>query len=201
MVSLPDKAKAAQTNKAKEGIQVMFPSAARCFATSRKAGLNMHSNVLRRWTPSLWTSSASSFPVPHFNCWVTRHVVWNIPLASLGMLSWFCSHPSCLYTPSALTGRTAWEAEKSLALCKNCSTAAETLLYYPHFVSQIQGTSSWMFVYYSYFRRKFYPSPNWDTWHNKKSVCSSAWIKTVFNILLLSIFINSPAEGIVFTSL
>ena len=58
-----------------------------------------------------------------------HHLVQDIPLGSLGQLSWLRSllAPS---TPQLLAGRAASEAETSLALCKHHSAPTNTSLCY-----------------------------------------------------------------------
>lgn len=52
-----------------------------------------------------------------FVCFAWCHLVWNIPLASVAQLSWFCPHPSPCAPAALLTGRTVQETEKLPRLC------------------------------------------------------------------------------------
>lgn len=70
-------------------------------------------------------ASPANFP-PLYCLFTWCHVVQNTSLVSLGQLS--CSVcPQLLVTLKLLTGRTAWEADMSLA---QCSTAPQQLKYW-----------------------------------------------------------------------
>lgn len=55
--------------------------------------------------PVVWENKCHNFKCPHilslsfiFYCWTRCHIVWNIPLVSLGHLFWQCPIPtSCLH--------------------------------------------------------------------------------------------------------
>ena len=68
--------------------------------------------------PELWLTSPVNSP--WFPLWC--HIVWNIPLARQGQLSWFCPLPApCAQQPSLAGG----ETEMSLALCSHCSATTK----------------------------------------------------------------------------
>ena len=73
-------------------------------------------------------------------------MVWNIPLASVAQLSWFCPHPAPSAPAAALTGRTVQETEKlkhswlcAALLSNNWNTAVLSRLFF----SQSQNIAPW----------------------------------------------------------
>ena len=73
-------------------------------------------------------------------------MVWNIPLASVAQLSWFCPHPAPCAPAAALTGRTVQETEKlkhswlcAALLSNNWNTAVLSRLFF----SQSQNIAPW----------------------------------------------------------
>lgn len=55
------------------------------------------------------------------------------PFSQMGSAVPAVSSPIFLLTPSPLTDRVGWEAEKTLAQCKPCSALAKTSQYYQHY--------------------------------------------------------------------
>ena len=66
---------------------------------------------------SSWSAAAPPSQLPQFHSCTWHHMVQDIPLASLGQLSWFCPHTAPCAPPVLLAGRAAGEAETSLTLC------------------------------------------------------------------------------------
>lgn len=55
------------------------------------------------------------------------HMVWSIPVVSLGQLSWICSPTAPCASPALLAGRTVQEAKKTEMSSALCSTAQQQL--------------------------------------------------------------------------
>lgn len=144
-----------------------FVLAGRCSATSRKAGLITHNGFLGRQTPSLWTSSSSSFFTPafigeHDAIWCGTSL-WPVRSAVLAV-----SPSSSLCSPTLLAVRTAWEAEESLALCKFCSAMTKTLACYHRYCHPKSKMQHCM----SYCEENWlYSSQNHDTLLWEKLLC------------------------------
>lgn len=119
-------AKTVCTREAKQGFIHSFPSTGRYSATFKTEGT--HSNVMfsLEVKSQLWVSSISSSFTPVF---VGRHdTTWY------GTFLWPAgvSYPNCvpselLVCSELVSGRAAWEAEKSLALCMLCSATTNTV--------------------------------------------------------------------------
>lgn len=92
---------------------------------AKQAGLVMLSSYLGRQTPSLLMSPASSLTPWH-------HMIWDIPLVSLGQLCWLCP----LLAPGAPSDSSLAGQHKEivlLALRKHCSASTKTLVSYQHY--------------------------------------------------------------------
>lgn len=73
--------------------------------------------------------------LPSFYCWAWCHVLWNIHSSVWSpVLAVF--PPILLCTPSLLAGRTTWEVENFLILCKPCSAETKMLVCYHHYFNQ-----------------------------------------------------------------
>lgn len=82
------------------------------------------------WCPaSLWAVTALWPALPVYSsAWC--HMVWNIPLASLGQLFWFCLLPApWITTPSCQDNMRSWNI---FGCVQHCSAAAKTSLCYQH---------------------------------------------------------------------
>lgn len=88
-------------------------------------------------------SPLSVFPFPFlffppvYIHWEWCHMEWNILLVNWGQLSWLCSSSASYASP---VSSPLWKAEKALALCKLCSVATKTSLYYQLRVQQKSKT-------------------------------------------------------------
>lgn len=85
-----------------------------------------------RWLmPSPSPSSDRCLPTnsPRFIRWVGCSVICNIPLATLGQLSW----PCCRSTSRALLTGRAWSTQKSLSKSNHCSATNSTSMFWQHY--------------------------------------------------------------------
>ena len=78
--------------------------------------------------PEQWSTPPGQLP-PVYILGMTSYGL-EYPFGQLGSAVPAVSPPSFLCTPSLLTGRAVWEAEKALTLCKHCSAVTKTSLYY-----------------------------------------------------------------------
>lgn len=67
--------------------------------------------------------------LPCFLYWAWCNIVWNTSVVSLGHLSWLCLLPASHVPPTSLTSLAVQKAEKTLDLCKPCSTIKTSLHY------------------------------------------------------------------------
>ena len=130
--SLIGKANTAHTSKAKQGIHSSLPIGRQGVQPS----LRKHSSIvcncyLGRQTPSLQTSPPSFFS-PLLSMLSKTSYGMGYPSGQLGSAVLAVSPPNSVCILSPLAGRVVWEAEKTLALCKQCSAITKTSLYYQH---------------------------------------------------------------------
>jgi len=69
---------------------------------------------------------------PGFYCWPQRHMVRNIPVVSLGQLSWLFPLPTSCSPPACSLAGAEWKKEKSSIMCKHCSAIGKILVCCQH---------------------------------------------------------------------
>lgn len=117
------------------------PSAGRCSATSREAGIVTWNGFLGGQTPSLWTSPLAP-PLPQLLLLgMTSHGVGH-PFGQCGSAVLALCPPSSWGTPSLPTGRAAQGGGEVSALCRHCSAATEKWVSYHHCFHQKSNTTS-----------------------------------------------------------
>ena len=109
------KAKAAYSNKAKQGIHSLLPSGRQLFSDLQESRAPSH--VIVVWEDRHCNSELSPFLLP----------LW------LFGASCPCCVSSQLCSPSLLASRVVWEAEKALMLCKHCSVITKKTQCYQRF--------------------------------------------------------------------
>lgn len=118
------------------------------------------------------------------------HTVWNIPLARLGELSWFCSLPAPRPS-SLLAGRAVWEADKlkhpwlcTVLLSKNWNISVLSTLFFSLRQSTASHHTLWGHCVPPETRFQVCVTGDW-------SVFSDRFLKTkTLNYYVLSSFMN-----------
>lgn len=100
---------------------------------------------------SFWTSPTSYSFTPFLLSTIMPCDMGCGPSGSFGPA---VSPPSSLCTPSLLTGRTAWEAEKFWALCKHCFAINKTFVCYHHYFNPLKIMMPIFFKWYYYYYLK-----------------------------------------------
>lgn len=128
-ISLLGKAKAAQkkNNKKQSETGNSFPTSHGHADIQTPPGKRCSSRLMVSWEyKGHHPRCAPLFPsFPQFYCWAWclwgGTSLWAVWASCPG-----CDPPSSWCTPSLVAGRAAWEANKSLSLCKSCSAATKT---------------------------------------------------------------------------
>lgn len=126
--SLIRKAKAALASKTKGGIEILIPL--RRQMSSHFSGNRASACPMVTWEDKCHNHRCPLFLLlsQSFHCWLWRRLIQNIPLVTLGHLSWL--HPVWTFghhQPGDIEG---WDicGERASVLCKPWSTAAKTLV-------------------------------------------------------------------------
>ena len=126
--SLIDTAEIVHESKANQGVHSLLPIGRQLFSHLQEITCN---RVLGRQMPSLQMSSPSFFFPPLYTLSMTSCGT-EYPCGHLGSAVPAVPPPHSFCTPSLLTGGVGWEAEQALTLCKHCSAATKSSLYYQH---------------------------------------------------------------------
>lgn len=107
--------------KANQGVDSLLPIGGQIFSHFQESWDSSHLTVT--WKDKYHNSKHSPFLLLSscFYCWAWHHLVWNIPLVSLGQLSWLCPLSSSYALPASLL--------RSRNDCLSISTAHQYLRY------------------------------------------------------------------------